>query len=57
MAKKLLKSLKLHGLDEAYDIPSEPEDVGAAPAYSQGTEDLIAGETELETGKLYFVYE
>lgn len=28
-----------------------------APAYTYGTEDLVAGETELETGKLHFVYE
>ena len=34
-----------------------PEHIGAAPAYSYGTEDLIAGESALETGKLYFVYE
>lgn len=34
-----------------------PEEIGAAPAYTYGTEDLTAGETKLETGKLYFVYE
>ena len=28
-----------------------------APAYTYGTEDLVAGETELATGKLHFVYE
>lgn len=28
-----------------------------APAYTYGTEDLVAGETALETGKLHFVYE
>ena len=28
-----------------------------APAYTYGTEDLTAGTSELETGKLYFVYE
>ena len=33
------------------------EDIGAAPAYSYGTEDLVPGVTPLETGKLYFVYE
>lgn len=27
------------------------------PSYSYGTEDLQAGVSELETGKLYFVYE
>ena len=34
-----------------------PEQIGAAPEYAYGTEDLTAGETPLETGKLYFVYE
>lgn len=28
-----------------------------APAYTYGTEDMTAGTTELETGKLYFMYE
>lgn len=28
-----------------------------APAYSYGTTDLTAGTSELETGKLHFVYE
>ncbi len=28
-----------------------------APAYLYGTEDLVEGSSELETGKLYFVYE
>lgn len=31
--------------------------LGAAPAYSYGTEDLTAGTSALETGKLHFVYE
>ena len=31
--------------------------IGAAPAYSYGMEELEAGVSELETGKLYFVYE
>lgn len=30
---------------------------GYAPAYTYGTEDLEAGTSPLETGKLYFVYE
>ena len=34
-----------------------PEKIGAAPAYTYGTTDLTAGESPLETGKLYFVYE
>lgn len=28
-----------------------------APKYTYGTEDLVEGESSLETGKLYFVYE
>jgi hypothetical protein len=32
-------------------------DVGAAPMYDYSDIDLIAGESSLETGKLYFVYE
>ena len=54
------------------DIPSVPvqsvngktgavqltaSDVGAAPAYTYGTDDLVAGSSPLATGKLYFVYE
>ncbi len=31
--------------------------IGAAPAYGYGTEDLKAGTSNLGTGKLYFVYE
>lgn len=31
--------------------------LGAAPAYTYGTEDLVAGTSELATGTLYFVYE
>lgn len=31
--------------------------IGAAPAYTYGTEDLEAGVTALETGKVHFVYE
>ena len=36
----------------------EVKTVGAPiPVYDYGTEDLTAGESELETGKIYFVYE
>ena len=31
--------------------------IGAAPAYTYGTADLTAGQSKLETGVLYFVYE
>ena len=37
--------------------PITPESIGSAPAYSYGTEDLVAGTSELATGKLHFVYE
>lgn len=57
MANIPLKTLKLHGLDDTYEIPSKPEDIDAAPAYTYGTEDLEAGTSELATGTLYFVYE
>lgn len=36
---------------------AEETAAGKAPAYTYGTEDLTAGESALETGKLYFVYE
>lgn len=32
------------------------EMIGAAPAYSYGTNDLVAGVSKLEKGKLHFVY-
>lgn len=32
-------------------------DIEAAPAYTYGTDDLIAGSSTLATGKLHFVYE
>ena len=37
--------------------PITPAAIGAAPAYTYGTEDLTTGTSPLETGKLYFVYE
>lgn len=48
-----------NGTDEViFRTPTEVrEDIGAAPAYSYGTADLVPGESALETGKLYFVYE
>lgn len=43
----------------AYDLANTANSNanGKAPAYSYGTTDLTAGSSELETGKLYFVYE
>ena len=37
--------------------PITPASIGAAPAYTYGTEDLTAGTSTLATGTLYFVYE
>lgn len=37
--------------------PITPNMIGAAPAYTYGTDDLTAGTSELATGILYFVYE
>lgn len=44
---------------QVYDTEHKPTaaEIGAAPAYTYGTEDLTAGTSTLETGKLYFVYE
>ena len=33
------------------------ENLGAAPIYAYSSEDITAGETALENGKLYLVYE
>lgn len=43
-------------LDESV-IPDTIARVAQIPKFSYGTEDLIAGESELATGTLYFVYE
>ena len=40
------------GVDYTYRIYGEHN-----PPYTYGTEDLVAGESPLETGKVYFVYE
>ena len=32
-------------------------DIDAAPAYTYGTEELTAGVSELESGKMYLMYE
>jgi len=33
------------------------QEIGAAPSYTYGTDDMTAGTSELETGKLHLVYE
>lgn len=46
-----------HATNQSNPHGVTPEKIGAAPAYTYGTEDMVAGVTPLETGKLYFVYE
>ena len=41
--------------DDANEAKTTAED--KAPMYDYGTEDLVAGTTPLESGKLHFVYE
>lgn len=49
----------IHNHDSRYYTETEVNNLLAAkaPAYTYGTEDLTAGTSTLETGKLYFVYE
>lgn len=49
-------SITAQSLTEAQKTQARTN-IGAAPIYLYGTEDLEAGVTELETGILYFVYE
>lgn len=46
----------LVAFDSTIDVVVEPLDE-FAPAYTYGTDDLTAGTSTLETGKLHFVYE
>ena len=57
-----IKQISVDGV--VYDIKDETartqiEELAAnsSPDYTYGTEDLTAGTSALETGKLYFVYE
>ena len=50
-------SRTVNGKALSSDITITASDIGAAPAYTASTEDLIAGTSPLESGKLYFVYE
>lgn len=45
------------GQISAHNVSSTAHSGMFAPAYTYGTTDLTAGTSELETGKLYFVYE
>lgn len=38
-------------------LPEQLPEIKTEPDYTYGTEDLVAGESELAEGKLYFVYE
>lgn len=54
------KSPYHYAVEHGYDGSEEDfyANLGSASTpYSYGTEDLTAGESTLETGKLYFVYE
>ena len=45
-------------VQNGFDVGKEVlNTIGAAPAYTYGTEDLEAGVSDLKTGTLYFVYE
>ena len=48
---------KVSGQISAHNVSSSAHSGMFAPAYTYGTSDLTAGTSELETGKLYFVYE
>ena len=48
-------TLSGYGITDAYT--KTEVDSNFAPAYTYGTDDLIAGSSTLATGKLYFVYE
>ena len=45
------------GTGENIQLARHDELEAKAPSYTYGTEDLTAGTSPLETGKLYFVYE
>lgn len=49
--------VKTVGVPQVDAYSKEEADVKFAPAYTYGTTDLTPGESKLETGKLYFVYE
>lgn len=53
------KSSKDHNHNDKYYTETEVDNLLSekAPAYTYGTDDLTAGTSALETGKLYFVYE
>lgn len=50
-------SRTVNGKALSSNITLKASDIGAAPEYTVSQTDLTAGESSLETGKLYFVYE
>jgi len=43
--------------DFTNELKSKLEEIDLSSPFTYGTEDLVAGESNLETGKVYFVYE
>jgi len=39
------------------ELKSKLEEIDSSSPFTYGTEDLVAGESALETGKVYFIYE
>lgn len=50
-------AVEAHDNDTSAHADIRTELANKAPMYTYGTEDLVAGSSPLETGKLYFVYE
>lgn len=46
-----------NGGTNATSADAARQNIGAAPAYTYGTEDLVAGESQLAAGTLHIVYE
>ena len=45
MANIPMKTLRLHGLEDTYTIPTTPEHIGASPANTQLSQDFISAES------------
>lgn len=53
---KVPNTRKINGKSLESDITLDSDSIGAAPKYTYGTTDLVAGSSPLATGTLYFVY-